>query len=414
FLSLLSVRELDFTGGSKGIDLIQEVLSLEFSELICANVLLISMEPGTSEPPELSTAKAEKKQAQDKQQYQITATELRKEEWATREALVSPDTWPQLVPSSTKLDCIRSYFKHTMWRKPTSCSCCSRQKHGLDVQEYNVQGESQLYCGLQNLRYNVCYPTKPWGNEVFDFGDSLINGLMLNQAGVLSANQSAAAIMICKDCIGALNREKVPKYSLANDLYCGELPEEFRDMTHFEEMVCSIYRMSAQVFRLYKSNNEKNPQYMAGNTCAHDMNIISTADVLPRTPSDIQDMLVVVLVGAQKLDRETLKNMDTFRIRKTKVWRFLSWLSQNNPLYRNVKISTHHLLLYPDEGVLPGLSERIVFDHRTDSNHLQVQEAAVFEEPLSSEFFKLNSGELENGLIEKSGVFDIDNTDFVG
>jgi hypothetical protein len=73
-----------------------------------------------------------------------------------------------------------------------------------------------------------------------------------------------------------MRRNKIPRLALANSLYRGVLPAQFEDLTWVEETV------------------------LHGNTCAHDMNIISTASVLSRTPADINGMLSIVFVGAGK------------------------------------------------------------------------------------------------------------------
>ena len=39
-----------------------------------------------------------------------------------------------------------------------------------------------------------------------------------------------------------------------------------------------------------------------GNTCAHEMNVVSTVSVVPRTIGDINSILTVVFVGQKKFD----------------------------------------------------------------------------------------------------------------
>ncbi|KIO18773.1 hypothetical protein M407DRAFT_49732, partial [Tulasnella calospora MUT 4182] len=138
-------------------------------------------------------------------------------------------------------------------------------------------------------------------------------------------------VLLCEDCRSTLRKGQMPRYALANALYRGHLPDEFEDLTWVEEMVCCIYRTTAHVTRLYQSSNPTDPLVFHGNTCAHDMNIVSTATVLPRTPTDIVGRLSVVFVGPRAQKSQALKAL--FRIRKAKVWRFLLCLKQNNALY---------------------------------------------------------------------------------
>ncbi|KAF8223882.1 hypothetical protein L208DRAFT_1128042, partial [Tricholoma matsutake] len=113
---------------------------------------------------------------------------------------------------------------------------------------------------------------------------------------------------------------------------------------------------------LYQSSDPAQPHVFHCNTCAHDMNIISTASVLPRTPDHIDKMLSVVFIGPGKYKRDCLKNM--FCIRKSKVWDFLVWLKEvaKNPLYADITLDPHNADLYPDDDTLPGLEEHVVHD----------------------------------------------------
>ena len=104
--------------------------------------------------------------------------------------------------------------------------------------------------------------------------------------------------------------------ALANNLYHGILPDKFQELTWVEEMVCAIYRNTAHITCLFGSTDPIQPTMFHGNTCAHEMNTVSTASVLPCTPADINGMLSVVFVGPQKLYPKSLGKM--FRIRKKK------------------------------------------------------------------------------------------------
>ena len=99
-------------------------------------------------------------------------------------------------------------------------------------------------------------------------------------------------------------------------------------------MVCAKYRNTAHVTRIYSSSDPSQPRVFHGNTCAHEMNVLSTATVLPRTVADMNDMLTIVFVGPHKFDPRCLKEM--FTIRKQKVWSFLKWLTKHNRLYADM------------------------------------------------------------------------------
>jgi hypothetical protein len=166
----------------------------------------------------------------------------------------------------------------------------------------------------------------------FEYGFQSINGSILERSGF-------------KSC----------------DVYRGKLPDEFQDLTWVEEMVCAEYRNSAHVTRIYGSSDPSQPKVFHRNTCAHEMNVISTASILPRTAADVNDMLTVVFVGPAKLDPTSLKPL--FTIRKKKVWAFLLWLTAHNRLYIDIPLDRTILDSYPDDDLLPGmeLEHRILY-----------------------------------------------------
>ncbi|KAJ8580976.1 hypothetical protein M405DRAFT_752500, partial [Rhizopogon salebrosus TDB-379] len=165
-------------------------------------------------------------------------------------------------------------------------------------------------------------------------------------------------MLICTKCQSSLRNGHIPRLALANNLYRGQLPTEFADLTWVEEMTCAIYRTTAHVTRLFHSSDLSTPQVLYGNTCAHNMNIISTASVLPRTPSDINDALSVIFIGNQKFDVHRLQAM--FRVRKRKICEFLLFLKHHNKIYQNININLSLLAYFPDDDILPGLAERVI------------------------------------------------------
>ncbi|KAI0754460.1 hypothetical protein C8Q80DRAFT_1093390, partial [Daedaleopsis nitida] len=167
------------------------------------------------------------------------------------------------------------------------------------------------------------------------------------------------SIHICTDCSRSLYKSKMPKFALANNLYRGELPEQFADLTWVEEMICAIYHTSAKVTRLYGSSDPSQPRIFHGNTCAHDMNVISTAELLPRTPTDVNGLLSVVFIGPQKFDPAKVGSL--FRVRREKILQFLLWLKAHNVLYRDIPIELSILEDFPSDGPLPGLLERVIY-----------------------------------------------------
>ncbi|KAF8317921.1 hypothetical protein DL93DRAFT_2045234, partial [Clavulina sp. PMI_390] len=171
----------------------------------------------------------------------------------------------------------------------------------------------------------------------------------------------------CAECSRSLNPKAqkppaLPKHALANKLYLGSLPDQFRDLTWVEEQACALMRSTHYVFRLYHSSNPQDPYQARGNSCAYPQNIVSVAEVLPRTPADVAGSLGVVFTGpSRKLPSGALQSI--FKVRKSVLCNFLEWLRLNNPLYRNIEISQDNLAMYndnEDEAILPGIEDRVI------------------------------------------------------
>ncbi|KAG1824209.1 hypothetical protein EV424DRAFT_1471943 [Suillus variegatus] len=181
---------------------------------------------------------------------------------------------------------------------------------------------------------------------------------MLEKRGIVFENSKAVELKVCSQCKCSLTQEKIPSLVLANGLFHGALPDQFCDLTWVEEKICAIYSITAHITRLFQSSDPSQPKIFHGNTCAHDMNVMSTASVLPQTPADINGFLSVVFIDPQKFDP---KHMGTlFRICKQKIWSFLVWLKNHNCLYADIELDLSILEQYPADGSLPGLIPRLL------------------------------------------------------
>ena len=169
-------------------------------------------------------------------------------------------------------------------------------------------------------------------------------------------------------------------------------------------MVCAKYQNSAHVTRLYGSSDPSQPKLFHGNTCAHEMNVLSTATVLPRTTSDVNDMLTVVFVGSRKFDVDCLHVM--FRVQKSKIWRFLIWLTTHNCLYTDIHLDPSIMNSYPEDGVFPGIEDRIFEDYKADVSDNFADEMSGFGEHPAQMLVDTPDPSTPFVLLEKMGVSD--------
>ncbi|KLO10937.1 hypothetical protein SCHPADRAFT_831890, partial [Schizopora paradoxa] len=166
---------------------------------------------------------------------------------------------------------------------------------------------------------------------------------MLSKQGITTVEENKSIVTLCKECHKSLGKGNLPKYAMKNSLYVGSVPEEFSDLTWVEEVVCSLYRPLVNITRLFCSD-ERNARVFHGNMCAFEMNVSSTASVLPWAPSDITDSLSVAFIGRSKYKKACVKKLCS--IRKGKVWGFLKWLKRHNHLYAHIKLDEQVMDLY--------------------------------------------------------------------
>ena len=188
------------------------------------------------------------------------------------------------------------------------------------------------------------------------------------------------------------------------------MPERFRSMTWIEEQVCARFRSTAYVTRLHYMNDPKHPYVLHGNTCAFEQDVVSTADTLPRVPSDLEECLSIIFTGPKReIPQSALKKI--FRIRKPLVLDFLHWLQENNRLYANVKIDAARLDQYDEDGMIPNLNDRIIV---ADAPSIFANESAGIEQHPALELYADGSGDEPDDpriFLESCGIFDANNTD---
>ena len=288
------------------------------------------------------------------------------------------------------------------------CSVCGLLRQEVEVIDVSDSNDSD-----DAINFSILQVKDPHIVDVgqFQYGADAINSTVLCKAGVKFSKNKSVVINVCTECHSSLLKNHVPRLSLANYLYRGDLPHEFRDLTWIEEMVCAKYRNTTHITRLYGSTDPSQPKVFHGNTCAHEMNVLSTATVLPRTVADMNDMLTIIFVGPNKFDPNCLKNM--FTIRKGKVWSFLLWLTKFNHLYCNIQLDSSIMDSYPVYGLLPDIKYRIFLDHETDALDTFTEETAGFAEhpaQLLSDESNVSNSQLSPPtiFIEKMGVSDPD------
>ncbi|KAJ3516563.1 hypothetical protein NMY22_g14178 [Coprinellus aureogranulatus] len=318
--------------------------------------------------------------------------------------------WPQLVPRDTILQCLSDYRRFSQWKDAPVCAVCSQMREDSHLVEFPSHSDDTPALDLSQLRLSNSHLERHSQAE-FVFGNPHVDGLMLDRRGFTHLTADVVTMNMCRKCYASLKRDCMPQLALANGLFRGRLPPQFSDLTWIEEMVCAIYRNTAHVTRLFRSSSSNQPTVLHGNTCAHEMNVVSTAKKLPCTPADINGMLTVVFVGPGPFKPDDAG--DVFRVRKEKILAFLLWLRDHNRLYSHLDLDMDAVSQYPDDGPLPGIEESALHDERsaTDARSMFNEETAGIESHPAS-LLTTDTNENMSGtlVLEKMGVSDPEST----
>ena len=157
-----------------------------------------------------------------------------KENAAKEEALIR--SWPNVIHNDIVFECLERYQTGTIWVPPLVCCVCGLERRDIVEIEISAIADSPI----------DCYPlhvTDPFIRDQSEFTYSLdvIDGAILDPQGFKDRTSDGLVLQMCGECHSALKKHKVPRLSLANRLYRGHLPDEFKDLTWIEEMICAKY-----------------------------------------------------------------------------------------------------------------------------------------------------------------------------
>jgi hypothetical protein len=170
---------------------------------------------------------------------------------------------------------------------------------------------------------------------------------------------NAQSAWICNDCELSLRKGKVPRFSLANNLWIGNIPYQLAALTIPEQLLIARYYPRCYVFKLYpRGGCHLSPEVlqrgMKGNVSLYELNTkdvvrMLEGQVMPNPAASLASVLAITFVGSTALPKDWLKS--TFRVRRRRVYEALLWLKENNSLYGDICIQEDRLQSLPEDGV---------------------------------------------------------------
>lgn len=163
---------------------------------------------------------------------------------------------------------------------------------------------------------------------------------------------------ICSSCLGALQKDRLPKLALSNQIWIGNVPSVLRILSLPERLLVSRHLPAAYIVKLFP--NAKGSRYwinrnsvnsgLRGNVSTYQMDIQGIAGLIEtilrclRMPPPVHLLsatIGITFIGPKKLPELTLP--DYFIVRRKRVHDALIWLQENDTLYANISIDTKRL-----------------------------------------------------------------------
>ena len=194
---------------------------------------------------------------------------------------------------------------------------------------------------------------------------------------------------LCQKCHGSLLKGRLPKFSVANDMWLGEVPTELEGLTIPEEKLISLYRHNSCVIKLHSPFHSATTSQAAlkGNCITFVQNIPNIVTSLPLALDDLCDTLKVIFVGARLPSRIHLKKILT--VRKKKIVDALNWLKRYNLLYQNIEINQKNIAQLPEDDVPESIMSTM--EQKTDNEESPSERVGYVPDPLCNPTEAINT-----------------------
>lgn len=207
----------------------------------------------------------------------------------------------------------------------------------------------------------------------------LTHGMLLEPRGVFFRHNREYG-HFCQRCVKSLRENHTPKFSLANNMWIGDIPFELQVLTVPERLLISLYYPAVYVYQLFPKTFHQGRsgfynKKLCGNVSTYRlapqrMADLACGNLMPRKPDVLASLVSVTLVGRNRYPERTLKGM--FQLRRSRILAALMWLKANNPFYHDIHIDTEALECIPEGEVPDSISTniRIMDDGNTESTEL--------------------------------------------
>ena len=173
---------------------------------------------------------------------------------------------------------------------------------------------------------------------------------------------------ICDTCRVSVRNGKVPRISLANNLWIGKVPEELSSLRYVEKMLIARVRHTCAYVKVASGMRK-----MKANIIAFESPVPKIYSILPPPRDDLDDVLAILFTGPKKPTPEDFARTP-FLVRRNVVIRALEWLKLNHADYADIEISHKNMKTY-EENAPP-----VSVEYRESINNKVPEGTSVFDQ----------------------------------
>ena len=284
------------------------------------------------------------------------------------------------VSENRRRECLTK-FRDATGREATLLSVCA-----VCAGRY-YQSKMELMTLMELRGFGKLCPTSSHHAHV------LTNGMLLHRSphSIYDSEKNGPCAHVCGTCASALRREKIPTVALANGMWIGDIPLVLEVLTLPERILVARFFPAAYIVKLYPqkkgARSWASPSSLhcglRGNVSTYPLNTDQIShmvgdECMPPPVSVLAATIGVTFVGPKNLPQKTLPGF--LRVSRNRVRMALEWLKKNNPIYKNIYISSARLNELPVDGVPHEISSVTKF---SDDTSLLAEETAGYvpEEP---------------------------------
>lgn len=232
------------------------------------------------------------------------------------------------------------------------------------------------------------------------------NGQILYRDGVLQTSDDGEAMCrLCHDCWLAISKGKISKFSPANAMWIGDVPDQLKGLTIPEQKLIALYRHNSCIIKLHSPWHSPDTAQPAlkGNCITFPQNLSNIATRLPLSPDDLSTSIKIVFIGSCLPSRPHLRK--TLTVRKQRIVDALVWLKAKNDLYGHISLDQHIIADLPDDDIPKSIWDTL--DHIVDDENANAEREGYTEDPLTSDQARAERATTDFIPLNPSGILDV-------